>query len=212
MLHFCVIIEIYIMNEFIHIRERREQMKHSEYRKLLENDKSAAQRALFRDYLNYVYTIVFNRLRSCGSREDIDECVSDVFTDVFASYENKSNKTDDMKGFILTVALRKAAAYYHRLCRNKTVASLDDETAKDVPSEEDISVAAEQSETRKLLLRLIESLGEPDATIIIQKYYYGRNSREISEIVPLSPAMIRVRSSRALKKLRKLLADNDISI
>ena len=187
-------------------------MKHSEYQKLPEKDKSKAQRKIYDEYLNYVYTIVFNRLRSCGSREDIDECVIDTFTDVFGSYKCKQTGSDDMKGFIATVALRKAAAYYHRLCKNTSNVSLDDETKDTIPSTENVTESAEINETRRIFLKLIESLGEPDSTIIIQKYYYGRSSREIAEFVSLSPAMIRVRNSRALKKLRRLLSDNDILI
>ena len=187
-------------------------MKHSEYQELLETDKNKAQKALFMEYLNYVYTIVFNRLRSCGSREDMDECVSDIFNDIFSSYKSRPDTSGDIKGFVGTVALRKAAAYYHRLCRNANAVSLDDRHAPDIPSSENISAAAEANETRRILLKLIDSLGEPDSTIIIQKYYYGRSSREIAGTVPLSPAMIRVRMSRALKKLRKLLSDNDITI
>ena len=187
-------------------------MKHSEYQKLLKTDKSKAQRILFDEYLNYVYTIAFNRLRSCGSREDIDECVSDIFTDIFGSYEYKSIENDDIKGFVSTVALRKSAAYYHRLCKNTNSISLDDEHTDVFPSNENISESAEQNEISRNILKLIDSLGEPDSTIIIQKYYYGRNSFEISKFVSLSPAMIRVRNSRALKKLRRLLMDNDISI
>ncbi len=187
-------------------------MKHSEYRQLLKTDKSKAQRAVFDEYLNYVYTIAFNRLRSCGSKEDIDECVSDIFTDVFASYEYRPVTNDDIKGFISTVAVRKSAAYYNRLCKNTKNISLDDELTNVFPSMDNITEEAEQNETRRNILKLIESLGEPDSTIIMQKYYYGRNSREISKFVSLSPAMIRVHNSRALKKLRKLLLDNDIFI
>lgn len=185
-------------------------MKHSEYQQLLETDKSKAQRIVFDEYLNYVYTIAYNRLRSCGSREDIDECVSDIFTDIFASYEYKSITNDDIKGFIATIALRKSCAYYNRLCKKANNISFDDECANDFPSTENISEAAENREIRRNILKLIDSLGEPDSTIIMQKYYYGRNSREISKFVSLSPAMIRVRNSRALKKLRKLLSENGI--
>ncbi|WP_303835178.1 sigma-70 family RNA polymerase sigma factor [Ruminococcus flavefaciens] len=187
-------------------------MKHSEYQQLLKIDKNKAQRTIFDEYLNYVYTIAFNRLRSCGSREDIDECVSDIFTDVFGSYESKQAANDDIKGFIATIALRKSAAYYHRLCRNTNSISLDDENTAAFPSDENISESAEKKETQRTLMKLIDSLGEPDSTIIIQKYYYGRSSFEISGFVSLSPAMIRVRSSRALKKLRRLISDNDISV
>ena len=187
-------------------------MKHSEYQKLLKTDKSNAHQTLYNEYLNYVYTIAFNRLRSCGSREDIDECVIDIFTDIFNSYEYRCNENDDIKGFIATVAIRKSAAYYHKLCRDSKNISLDDECNGPVASTEDISEAAEKSEARRILLKLIEDLGEPDSTIIIQKYYYGRSSREISGFVSLTPAMVRVRNSRALKKLRVLLSDHDILI
>ena len=201
-----------VYSECIHIMERRKRMTQSDYRLLLAADKIKAQRKLFDEYINYVYTIAFNRLRSCGSREDIDECVSDIFAEVFSSYKPVANLDADMKGFIGTVALRKSAAYYRRLGRDNTALSLDSETAIGIPSPDDITAVSELNETRRILLRLIYDLGEPDSTIIIQKYYYGRTSREIAHIVPLSPSMIRVHSSRALKKLRRLLEDKDITI
>ena len=180
-------------------------MKQSEYHDLLETDKSKAQRVLFDEYLNYVYTIAFNRLRSCGSLEDVDECVSDIFKDVFDSYEYKPNQHDDIKGFIATVALRKSAAYYHKLCKNKNSISLDDENSNSFPSNENISESAEKEEIRQTLLKLIDSLGEPDSTIIIQKYYYNRSSDDIAEMVDMKPAAVRKRVSRAVKKLREML-------
>ena len=57
-------------------------MTDNEYRALFEKSPAAAQNALFEEYINYVYSIVFNKLRSCGSAEDIEECVSDVFSAV----------------------------------------------------------------------------------------------------------------------------------
>lgn len=187
-------------------------MTHSEYRLLLKADKAKAQQALFNEYLNYVYAIVFNRLRSCGTREDVGECVINVFMEVFSSYDHKSDLSDDIKGFIGVVAYRKSTTRFHQLCRHNKSISLDDENADDIPSDENIADNAEQSELHRTLLGLIKNLGKPDSTIIIEKYYYGRSSAEIAKLVHLSPMMVRVRSSRALKKLRKLLSDMDITI
>ena len=187
-------------------------MTHSEYRMLLEKDKSTAQRKLFDEYLNYVYAVVYNRLRSCGSREDTGECVVDVFMDVFSSYDTKAELNGDIKGFIGTVAFRKAADYHRRLCRKNTSVSLDDESTETIASGENVSEMTEQNEIRGILLDLIESLGKPDSVIILEKFFYGRNALEISRLVHISPITVRVRCSRALKKLRKLLADNDITI
>ncbi len=187
-------------------------MTHSEYRLLLKADKAKAQQALFNEYLNYVYAIVFNRLRSCGTREDIGECVIDVFMEVFSSYDHRDDLFGDIKGFIGVVAYRKSTTRFRQLYKNRANISLDDEHTDDIPSYENIAENAEQSELHRTLLELIKSLGKPDSTIIIEKYYYGRSSAEIGRLVHLSPMMVRVRSSRALKKLRKLLSDMDITI
>ncbi len=186
-------------------------MTHGEYRLMLKTEKKKAQRMIFDEYYNYVYAIVNIRLRN-GCREDVDECVSDVFSDVFSSYDPDMLITGDMKGFIGMIAERRATDYYRSLSRSPVSVSIDDDTAEVLPAADDVLKSAEDNELRRILLELIDSLGEPDATILIQKYFYNRNSREISDIVPLSPVMVRIRSSRALKKLRKLLSDRDISL
>ena len=43
-------------------------MTHEEYRNTSLESKEQAQRILFSEYFNYVYTIVFSKLRSCASR------------------------------------------------------------------------------------------------------------------------------------------------
>lgn len=201
-----------IMNAFEYA-ERREVMTHSEYRKLIRENKDKAHRKLFDEYFNYVYTVVYNKLRSIASREDIDECVSDVFSDVYSCYDMDIELEGDIKGFIGTIASRKSISYYHRL-RNKNLCSIfiEDSSIIIFPSDDDVAKTAEQSELRRILLELIDSLGEPDSSIIIQKYYYNRKSNEIAKLLSLSPVLIRVRCSRAIKRLRKMLSDMDITL
>lgn len=188
-------------------------MTHSEYRILLRENKDKAQRMLFDEYFNYVYTIVYNKLRSTACREDIEECVSDVFSDVYSCYDMDIELEGDIKGFIGTVASRKAVSYYHRL-NNRNVRSISVEECADImlPCDDNVAKTAEQSELRRILLELIDSLGEPDSLIIIQKYYYNRKSKEIAKLLSLSPVLIRVRCSRAIKRLRKMLSDRDITL
>ena len=66
-------------------------MTDNEYRKMYDKDPRKAQTALFDEYLGYVYAIVYNKLRSCGSSEDIEECVGDVFSAVFISYDRRGS-------------------------------------------------------------------------------------------------------------------------
>lgn len=188
-------------------------MTDKDYRKLFDKSPQEAQNMLFEEYFNYVYTIVFNKLRSCASKEDIEECVSDVFADIFAYFAKNSEQNESIKGFISTVAIRKSINMFHSLTsKSGRTVSLEEGDADNIRDDTDIADNAERAELRRTLLRLVDELGEPDSTIIIQKYYYGLNSKEIAETVSIEPAAVRVRCSRAIRRLKDKLAELDISL
>ena len=86
-------------------------MTDREYRRLYDISPEEAQNTLFREYVGYVYAIVYNKLRSCASTQDIEECVGDVFLAVYLSYDEKGRFEGDLKGFIGTIASRKAISF-----------------------------------------------------------------------------------------------------
>jgi len=190
-----------------------EIMTQKEYRKAAALSEENAQRSLFDEYFNYVYTIVFSRLRSCASREDIEECVGDVFADVYMQFDERKAFNGDPTGFVGTVARRKAADMYNRLTKKRQgMVSIDDEEAAEIEAPDDTEDTVEKKELRGSLIKCVEQLGEPDSTIIIQKYFFMRSSAEISKLVSLTPEAVRVRCSRALKKLRETLTAMNISL
>lgn len=188
------------------IKQRGGPMTDNEYRRIYARDPQKAQTELFDEYLNYVYAIVYNKLRSCGSREDVEECVGDVFSAVFISYDHNGSFSGDLKGLIGTIANRTAVQRYRKLVRNCNTVYIENETSE-IADTECIEENAERSVLKNTLLKLIKSLGEPDSDIIIQKYYYNMNSKEIADKHSMSPESVRMRCSRALKKLKALLAD-----
>ncbi|MBQ6632853.1 MAG: sigma-70 family RNA polymerase sigma factor [Ruminococcus sp.] len=54
-------------------------------------------------------------------------------------------------------------------------------------------------------MKRINELGEPDSTIVTQRYYYDRTSAEIAKELGMRPSAVRMRSARALKRLKKAL-------
>lgn len=186
-------------------------MTDSEYRSLAEQSPAEAQRRLFDEYANYAYAIVFGRLRSCSSREDIDECVADVFADIFRRLDSTSGFDGDLKGIIAAVARNKAIDRYNAAASADTAISLEEEKISKLSSDENIQLISEQRELQTLALELIDSLGEPDRTIILQRYYCERSSRQVAAMVGLTPAAVRVRCGRALKKLKKLFSEAGIT-
>ena len=188
-------------------------MTHEEYKKASDHSKEEAQRIIFNEYFKYVYTIVFSRLRSCASREDIEECVGDVFADVYIHYDSSKAVGEDISGFIGTVARNKAADMYRKLTRKRfTFVSVDDEDVPEQEAPENTEADYEKKELRSSLMNCISLLGEPDSTIIMQKYFFMRSSQEIADKVSLTPEAVRMRCSRALKKLREKLTAMNISL
>jgi len=190
-----------------------EIMTHDEFRKASKSSPEIAQRKLFDEYFSYVYTIVFSRLRSCAGREDIEECVGDIFADVYMCYDEQKELSGDLSGFIGMVARRKSSDVYRKLTRNSFGRiSIDDEEAEQYEAPDNTEDTIEKKELRSKLINCIERLGEPDSTIILQKYFFMRSSREIAEHVSLTPEAVRTRCSRALKKLREKLTEMNISL
>ncbi len=179
-------------------------MTDNEYRSMYNEDPYAAQTALFDEYLNFVCAIVYNKLRSCGSREDMEECVGDVFSAVFLHFDSKGSFSGDLKALIGTIASRTAVQKYRSIIRHSNTVYIADETGE-IADDERLEEKTDRSIMQGTMLRLIKSLGEPDSDIILQKYYYNMNSNEIADKHSMSPATVRMRCSRALKKLKALL-------
>ncbi len=178
-------------------------MTDSELQQLIKNDPEMGQRAFYDKYFNYVYTIVFARLKGCAEKEDIDECVGDVFAQCFIYFE-KNEIGGNLKAFTASVARRRAIDTYRKVMRYSAHNVPIDEN-EEIVSDENIVERAEKEELRRILYEKIKELGEPESTIIIQKYFFGRNSNEISEIVSMSADNVRARCSRAVKKLKNML-------
>ncbi len=178
---------------------------------LIKNQPVKGRRALFDQFCDYVYVIAAGKIKSCGSREDIEECVSDIFADVY-KYVDSKEVEGSLKALVSTIAKRRSIDFFRRLSGGfgKTV-SIESDEMYDIPSNENISESAENKERSRIILNKIKELGEPDSTIIIQQYFYNRTAREIADSVSLTASNVQRRSSRARDKLRKLLIEAGIT-
>ena len=187
-------------------------MTDQEFRKHMERSPEECMRAVFEEYCNYVYVIAATKLKSCGTTEDIEECVSDVFTEVFKRINYIGERDGDLKGFIGVIAKRKAIDMYRKLSvkADRTI-STDDEGFIEISSGENIIESTEMSERNSILLNKIKELGEPDTTIIIKQYYYNMTVAEIGKAISMTAAAVQKRSVRARQKLKTMLCEVGIN-
>ena len=186
-------------------------MTENELRLLMAESVQKCHRAIFDKYCNYVYAIVINVLRSCGSREDIEDCVSDVFMKIYKRIDKDTAFSGDLKGFIGTISRNTAIDAYRRVSqKNMRSISIDDENTEEFGTDERLVENTEKKEMSRIILNKIKELGEPDSSIIIQQYYYNRTAKEISQNISMTAAAVQKRSSRAKQKLKALLTEAGI--
>ena len=184
-------------------------MTEPELRSLLRTSKKDGHRAVFDQYSNYVYAVVYSKLRNCAKREDIDDTVSDIFAEIFQNLD--ADREGSLQGYIGIVAKRMAVKAFYRLSgMSGMTISLDEDTAPEIASEQNIEHEYEKKLIRTKLLENIDKLGEPDATIIMQKYFCRKSAGQIASMLSMSASAVRKRSERAVKRLKQMLSEEDL--
>lgn len=187
-------------------------MTDREFKEHMKRSPEECMEAIFNGYCNYVYIIAATKLKSCGTAEDIEECVSDVFTEVFKKMNYLGDREGDLKGFIGVIAKRKAIDMYRKLSvKAYRTVSAEDEGIMEISSGENIIESAEMSERNSILLNKIKELGEPDTSIIIKQYYYNMTVAEIGKAISMTAAAVQKRSVRARQKLKNMLCEVGIN-
>lgn len=179
-------------------------MTETELRALIVRSEKEGFRELFKEYRGYVYTIVWNRIGAVGTREDAEEIVNDIFAQVFRRFGEI--REGSLRGYIGTIAKGTAIDAFRRLSSQASAVLMEQEEFAKLPDATDIVSDQERAVLRRQILSCIESLGQPDASILLQKYYYDRSYAEIARSMRMHPAAVRMRAGRALKRLRKMLA------
>ncbi|MBR3900447.1 MAG: sigma-70 family RNA polymerase sigma factor [Ruminococcus sp.] len=187
-------------------------MTDSEFKALMLRSAENAHRKLFDEYSGYVYSICANKLNDCGSKEDIEECLSDSFAAIFRYFDSESNRNGDLKGIIGTITKRIAVDYFRKLSgKTGRTVSIDDEEFPTLSSDIRVDDETEKAVIREIIMDCIDRLGEPDSSIIVFYFFYGRTSWEIAKHLHMSDWTVQKRISRAKKKLEKLLCDAGIT-
>jgi len=161
-------------------------------------------RELISRYGGYVYAIVMNRLNRTGTREDIEDCVSAVFVDIYAALKAGYAEQGSIKSYIARIADRRAVDAFRRLSfrQNNTAA---DEELVNLSSQEDVQAETERKLMKKKLWEAVNSLGSPDSDIIIYQYYYNMKPRDIARRLNMTTGAVRKRSQRARNRLSEIM-------
>ncbi|MBO6140638.1 MAG: sigma-70 family RNA polymerase sigma factor [Ruminococcus sp.] len=173
-----------------------------EDKKLIELLKASPQKGLSEivmSYSPYVYKIAFTKLRDICTKEDIEEAVSDVFLKFYQSGMACGFELRSVRGLLAVIAARHCTDIFRSRCNGFETVAL---------SELENVLAVTDTTDGKALIDAVKSLGEPDSSIFIRKYYLGQKNKDIAKELKMRQGTVNTRISRGLDKLRKILEED----
>lgn len=163
-------------------------------------------RSVIERFGGYVKAVVVNKIGSIASREDIEDCISDIFAELYNSPEKIPESADELKYLLGTIAKRRAVDYFRRLTyRDRNSSFLDDEQLSAITSEDDTEEEIEKRTLQTALWNAVEQLGEPDSAILIYQYFYRKKVHQIAKLLSMSSAAVHKRSLRARQRVKEIL-------
>ena len=187
-----------------------EEMTDSEWEYLFEDSPQKAYEYFIEQYGNLIYAIVLNKIGNCGSREDVEDCVSDIMIEFFRNAGRFSSGSGSLKSYISTIAKRRAIDAFRQITgRNNMCSDIDDESIVIPPASDDTEEEAERRIFSQNLWNIVKSLGEPDSSIIVYQYFYNHTVHEIAKILKMTSGAVQKRSIRARKKIGTILRNGD---
>lgn len=172
---------------------------------LLEQSPEKGLEKIMDQYMALVHTIVYGKLSGLFNKYDIEECVSDIFYEVYKNIKLIDLEKGSFKAYLAVLAKRRAIDFYRKQKRNVSNLSMNEFDSAWMVSDVDIDKSVIEDETSEILIRAVKELGEPDSQIMIRKYYFGESTKAIAKILGIKENTIDKKVSRALGKLEKIL-------
>jgi RNA polymerase sigma-70 factor (ECF subfamily) len=157
---------------------------------------------LIKEYTKPVYYLAYNILNIGNSKEDIEECVADVFLEVWLKIKSFDSERSNFKTWILILTKYKALAYKRKLGKNP-VENIDDYQLE-APYTVEKQVIDRETQTK--LLETINSFNETDKELFIRRYFCDERISDIMQSLGLSRSAADNRLLRGRKIIKEVLS------
>lgn len=174
--------------------------------KLLKINPSNGLTSAIDIYGGLVKTIVV-RIIGYENQQDIEECISDVFVQLWKSIDNYDHNKGLLKNYIISIARFVSINTVKRKMNKHEVIPLEE---NDLKLDFDIDNEITDSINKKIIKETIDSLPQPDKDIFIRRYYLYEAIKDIASSLDLNAKAVENKLYRGKDKLRTALINNGI--
>lgn len=155
-------------------------------------------------YSKLLWVIVGGILGKVGTTQDIEECISDIYLQVWNNPAAFNPEKGNLKTFIAVIAKNKALDLYRKLSKIM-IAELDEAING---ADDDLLGYIVNKESCDELYAAIKTLTEPNKEIVVRRYFFDEKPSKIAESISLTVKDVENRLYQSKLKLRKKLSDS----
>lgn len=175
---------------------------------LLKKNPSKGLSCAIDEYGGLVKTVVV-RIIGYENRQDAEECISDVFVELWKSIDNFDSSKGMLKNYIISIARFVSINKLNRKMSKKELIPLEE---NDLQLEFDMDDHVAGSINRKIIKDTIYSLPQPDKDIFIRRYYLYEAVKDIAQSLGVSAKTVENKLYRGKERLKAALVENGINI
>lgn len=153
-------------------------------------------------YSKLLWPIASAVLKNAGSEQDVEECIADVFIDLWEHPDKYDPQRGTLRTWLCMVARCKAIDRYRAISKHSTV-----------PLEGAMMVgrlgmqdALLQEETKRELAAAVNALADIERDILLRRYFYEQKPGEIAKALDLTVKQVNNYLFRSKQKLRKAIS------
>lgn len=157
-------------------------------------------------YTKTIYCLAYHILSPAMGKEDIEECVADVFYDAWVKIDQFDEKRGNFRTWLLTLTKYKALTYKRKKPFIKSVA------IEDIEDQNAVGQAIYNIENQFLLrqdqekvIEIINSFNPIDKELFLRRYFFDEKISDLTKIFNLSRSAIDNRLLRGRKIIKEAL-------
>ena len=174
---------------------------------MIRSGKEEALNYIIETYSKLLWIIVGGILNNVGTSEDIEECVSDTYMNLWRKPKAYDPRKGSLKTFLAIIAKRRALDKYRRLTKTQIV-ELDEAIAS---TDEDLFDYITKRELYSELYEAIRLLGDPDKEILVRRYFFEEKPSVIANKTHIPVKEVKNRLYQSKLRLHKVLCESGVA-
>lgn len=150
-------------------------------------------------YSRLMWPIASVVLKNVGSDQDVEECIADVFVELWQEPCRFDPQRGNLKSWLCMRARCRAVDCYRVLSKHSTI-PLDSAM---MVSRMGLQEKLLREESRQELITAVNALSDVERDILVRRYYYEQKPRQIATALDMSVKQVDNSLYRSKQKLRE---------